>query len=317
MSGKIDEFLEIQNKKNRVACNIFKKLRALGYGDDFLDIYKDNSVIERIILDLQPTSVKSITTICSIIGTYAKFIGNNNAYQIIHSIDRNLLWEKAKPNAEPKYISHKLYLSVLHEIDMYEETNSLYYQTLFRVIYEGIYCEDMSVIANLKASDIHGNIIELHKDNGYSYKILLPDNLIENLKELAQLYKWERKNRYGIYKIEIAGRYPDSCFKIESRKDDSDTTYRFGYYNKLRYIRKKYLEDNNMLPSQLFISGIMYRICLELDKKNILIKDAFSSENRDRTVSNIIKKELSRCECDMPVRAFREQVAGHLEIFTS
>lgn len=226
------------------------------------------------------------------------------------------MWEKAKPNAARKYLSHELYLNVLHDIDMFEETNALYYQTLFRVIYEGIYCDDMSVIANLRASDIQGNVIELHTDEGYFYKISLPEDLIEDLRELAKSDEWERKNRYGIFKMKVSGKYLDSCFKIENRKDDSNTTYRFGYYNKLRKITKEYVEYN-LSPLQLFVSGIMHRICVELKNNDILIKDAFANENRNKTVTNIITKELSRCEYDIPVRAFREQVVGHLEVFTS
>lgn len=314
MSGKIDEFLEIQNKKNRVALSIFKRLCNLGYDDNFLEIYKDSTAIEQIILELHPTNIRAITTICSLIGSYAKFTDNDNAYQTIQSIDRNLLWKKAKPDAAPKYLSYKSYLDVVHDIGMFEETNALYYQTLFRVIYEGVYCEDMSVIANLRASDIDGNIVELHTDDGYSYKIALPEDLIEDLKELAASNEWERKNRYGIFKMKISGRYPDSCFKIENRKDDSETTYRFGYYNKLRKISKEYLEYN-LSPLQLFVSGIMHRICVELKNNDILIKDAFANENRNKKILNIIMKELSRCEYDIPAKALREQVVGYLEVF--
>lgn len=316
MNGKIDEFLEIQNKKNRVACNIFRKLRALGYGDDFLDIYQDSSVIEQIILELQPTSIKAIITICSLIGSYAKFINNDKAYQTIRNIDKSLLWKEAKPNTTQKYLSHELYLNVVRDIGMLEETNALYHQTLFRIIYEGVFCGDMSVITNLRASDIHGNIIHLHTDNGYSYKMTLPEDLIKDLIKLSESDNWERKNRYGIYEIEMSGRYPDSCFKRENRKNNSDTTYRFGYYSKLRKIAKKYLEYN-ISPLQLFISGIMYRICLELKNHNISVEEAFSNKNKNRTVTKIIKKELSRCEYDIPVKSFREQVIGYLEVFTS
>lgn len=315
MNEKINEFLEIQNKTNRVACSIFKKLCDLGYDDDFLNIYNDSSAIEQIISELNPIGIRSITTICSLIGTYARFIENDNAYQIIQSIDRNLLWKKMKHNASQKYLSHESYLSVLHDIAMFEETNSLYYQTLFRVIYEGIYCNDMSVIANLRASDIQGNIIKLHTDEGYSYRVSLPNDLIEDLQELATSDEWERKNRFGIFKMKISGRYPDSCFKIENRKDNSDDTYRFGYYNKLRKIVKEYIEYN-LSPLQLFISGIMYRISLELKDKNISIEDAFSKYNKDKTVFKIISKELSRCEYDIPIFSFKEKVAGHLEVFT-
>lgn len=313
-NGKIDEFLEIQNKKNRVALSIFRRLCNLGYDDNFLETYKDSVAIEQIILELHPTNIRSITTICSLIGSYAKFTANDNAYQTIQNIDRNLLWKKAKPNAAPKYLSHKSYLDVVHDIGMFEETNALYYQTLFRVIYEGIYSEDMSVIANLRASDIQDDIITLRTDDGYSYAMKLPHDLIEDLKELAASDEWERKNRYGIFKMKVSGKYPDSCFKIENRKDNSDTTYRFGYYNKLRKIAKEYLEYS-LSPLQLFVSGIMYHICIELKNNNIALEDAFSEENRNKTVLNIITKELSRCEYNIPAKALREQVVGYLEVF--
>ena len=312
MSGKADEFLKLKKEKNVVAANMFRKLHSLGYDDDFLDRYQE---IEQIILDLHPSNIRSITTICSIMGSYAKFINNDNAYQAIRSIDRKLLWNKAKSSAAKRFITHEQYLNVLRKIEMHEETNVLYYKTLFRVIYEGIYCDDMSVIANLRASDIKGNIIELHKDSGYTYKMSFPEELIKDLQSLSATHEWERKNRFGVYQINVTGKYPDSCFKKKKRKEHSDSTFKCGYYNRLRKIIKEYM-DYYISPLQLFVSGIMYRIGLELDKNNISIEDAFSNENRNRTVYNIISKELSRCEYDITVNSFREQVVGHLEVFS-
>ncbi len=315
--GKIDEFVEIQNETNRVAKNLFKKLCALGYGDDFLEKCQDVNSIEQIILKLSPNSTRSITTICSLLSAYANYTGNDIAYQMIKNIDRNLLWEKAKPNAKKKYISHETYLNVIHEISKNEkpkELNGFYYRTLFKVIYEGVYCDDMSVIANLKSSDIKGNIVELHTDDKESYKIKLPSDLIKDLKKLSHCDEWERKNRFGEFRVKTFGKYPDSCFKIENRKSSSETTYRFGYYNRLRKIAKEYI-GYNLVPLQLFISGIMYRICLKLDENNISLDDAFADQNRDKKVSNIITAELLRCNHKIPVRAFREQVIGHLDVF--
>ena len=89
MSGRIDEFLEIQNQKNRVALSVFNRLSALGYGDDFLDVYQDSAVIEQIILELHPTSIRSITTICSLVSAYAKLTG------IYYGKRQNLLQHKS------------------------------------------------------------------------------------------------------------------------------------------------------------------------------------------------------------------------------
>lgn len=314
MCKKIDEFLKVQNEKNRVASNVFKKLDTLGYKEDFLEQCREIASIEQIILKLNPSSPRAITTICSLLSAYAKFLNDDHAVQTIQSIQRNDLWKKAKPNAPKKYISHQLYLEAVDTIGKYEELNALYYQALFKVIYEGVYCDDMSVIANLRYSDIEGNVAKLYTDSNDSYKIELSDSLVNDLQELSESDEWERKNRFGVFKVKASGRYPDSCFKVESRKDGSNTTYRFGYYTRLRRIAKKYLEYN-LVPLQLFISGIMYRICLKLNENNISLEDAFSNENRDKKVSNIIAKELSRCNHKIPVRAFREQVIGHLDIF--
>ena len=127
--------------------------------------------LEQFILNLKPNSPKAITTICYVLGLYAKWlqekdvIDNDNFYQIVQSIDKNLLWKKAKPNAKKKFISYEQYKRIIHDIAMYEDFNALYYEALFKCIYEGIYNDDLSVIKNLRSSDIKGNIITLHEDN--------------------------------------------------------------------------------------------------------------------------------------------------------
>lgn len=276
--------------------------------------------LEQLILDLKPNSPKAIITICYVLNLYAKwlkennFIQDDNFYQIVQSIDKKALWRKAKPNAPKKFISHFQFEEVIHDVGVYEEFNSLYYQSLFRCLYEGIYNEDMSVIKNLRSSDIHGNKITLREDSGYSYDMEISFELAEALKELSVINNWERKNRYGICEIKVNGIYPDSCFKVESRKDNSEYAYRFSYYAKLRKISKEYLEYN-LLPLQLYVSGIMYRIKTEFEKNNIDLYDAFSDQNRNRIVSSIISKELARCNYNIEVRNFREMVKGHLDVF--
>lgn len=276
--------------------------------------------LEQLILDLKPNSPKAIITICYVLSLYAKWLEENNIvdddnfYQMIQSLDKTALWKKAKPNAPKKFISNSQFKEVMHDIGIYEDFNSLYYQSLFRCLYEGIYNDDMSVIKNLRGSDIHGSRVTLKEDNGHSYDITVSLELAENLRELASTEVWERKNRYGICQIKIDGIYPDSCFKVENRKDNSEYAYRFSYYGKLRRISKEYLEYN-LLPLQLYVSGIMYRIKLEFEKNDIDLNEAFSDQNRNRLVSSIISNELARCNYDIEVRNFREMVKGHLDVF--
>lgn len=285
------------------------------------DLHDYNIIqLEQLILDSKPNSPKAIITICYVLSLYAKWLEENNIvkddsfYQMIQSLDKSALWKMAKPNAPKKFISNSQFKEVIHDIGIYEDFNSLYYQSLFRCLYEGIYNDDMSVIKNLRGSDIHDNKVTLKDDNGCSYDITVSFELAESLKELADIDVWERKNRYGICQIKIDGVHPDSCFKVENRKDDSEYAYRFSYYAKLRRISKEYLEYN-LLPLQLYVSGIMYRIRIKFEENKIDLYDAFSNQNRDRLVSSIISDELARCNYDIEVRNFREMVKGHLDVF--
>ena len=313
--GNIEEFVNSLESPNTI-----KVVNSISsqWTDDLP--YYNIIQLEKLILDLKPSSPKAIITICYVLSLYAKWLMKNNIisddsfYQMIQSIDKTALWKKAKPNAKRKFISNNQFKEIIHDIGLYEDFNAIYYQSLFKCLYEGIYNDDMSVIKNLRGSDINGNIVTLKEDNGHSYKMEISSELAIDLKELSTTEVWERRNRYGICKIKTTGKYPDSCFKVENRKDESEYSYRFSYYAKLRKISKEYLEYN-LLPLQLYISGIMYRIKLKLNENNIELNDAFSEQNRNRLVNSIISEELTRCNCNTEVRNFREMVKGHLEVF--
>ena len=183
-----------------------------------------------------------------------------------------------------------------------------------RNVIQGIYNDDMSVVKNLRASDVNGDIVTLREDNGNSYEIQVSSALAEDLKKLGNVDLWERRNRYGTVKITINGLYPDSCFKVENRKGSSEYSYRFTYYRILRKIAKEYLEYN-LLPLQLYVSGIMFRIGLRLQEHGISLEEAFAPQNKNRIVNKAISWELNRCNCNTEVRNFREIVKGHIDVF--
>lgn len=309
MSNDFKGFLKTFDSPN--TKKVVNSLQAIGQYD-----YTDCTPIdlEQIVLNMKPNSPKAITTICYVLGLYAEYLKDYELLNMIRDIDRNALWLMAKSNAPKKFISHFNFENVYHEIGVYEEYNSFYQQTLFRCLYEGIYNDDMSVIKNLRASDIENNVATLKEDNGHSYKIVISDKLVHDLKELGKIDTWERKNRYGTCKIKIDGLYSDSCFKVENRKGSSEYSYRYTYYRILRKIAKEYLEYN-LLPLQLYVSGIMYRIKLNLNECNISLDEAFANGNKDRLVNKIISEELIRCNCDTEVKNFREMVRGHIEVF--
>lgn len=274
--------------------------------------------LENLILDSKPKSQKDITTICYVLSLYAKWlkndglVDNDNLYQMIQSMDRSVLWMKAKPKAAQKFISHKKYLEVIHDIKCFEPLNTLYYQALFSCLYEGIYNNDMSVIKNLRGSHIRENKVTLEESNGHRYDLEISSELCGDLIELSQIDTWERKNRYGVFEMKVHGDYPDTVFKLESRNDSPNV--KFSYYNKLRKISEEYVEYN-LLPMQLYISGIMYRLKNIFAEHDITLQEAFGREEKDRTIHRIISEELKRCNYNNEVRAFREIVKGHIDVF--
>lgn len=276
--------------------------------------------LEQFILDLKPNSPKTIITIAYVLSMYSKWLqdegiaDNDNLYQTIQSLDKKLLWLKAKPFAKKKFISYEQYQMVLHEIGVYEDFNALYYESLFKSIYEGIYSDDLSVIKNLKKSDIDGSIVTLHEDSGHSYKIKISEKLSSELKQLADINIWERRNRFGVCQVDMRGVHKDSVFKIEDRKTASKTSFKFSYYARLRKIAKEYLEYG-LLPLQLYVSGIMHRIKLELEKNGITLEEAFADNSRNKMAHLIIEKELVRCNSNIEIGNFREMVKGHLDSF--
>lgn len=309
MDSNFDGFINTFESPN--TQKVARSLRKLGEYD-YSNI--TSIEVEQIILDMKPNSPKAITTICYIMSLYAKYIGNDDLYYIIHDLDRMAIWIIAKNNADKKFISHDTFENVYHDIEMYEDYNAFYQQTLFRCLYEGIYNDDMSVIKNLRASDVNENIVTLRDDDGVEHDLCISDKLANDLKHLGDLDVWERKNRYGAFNLKIDGLYPDSCFKVENRKGSSEYSYRYSYYRILRKISKEYV-GYSLLPLQLYVSGIMYRIGLKLNELGICIEDAFSDGNRNKAINKIIRDELGRCNCDTEVRNFREMVKGHLDVF--
>lgn len=283
---------------------------------DFSECTKEQ--IEEIILNFKPVNPREITTICSIMGKYADFLGNVAMADIIRSIKRKELWEKAKANAPQRYISNKGFNEVCRKILLCEEYNAFYKNVLFRAVYEGIYNEDMSVVKNLRASDIHGNVVTLRDDNGNVRDLEISSDLAKDLIELSMLDKWERQNKHSAFSIPISGEYPDNCFKCETRplrtKSNYTIQFRNIYHRLLRNIVKEYV-DFSLPPSRLYISGIMYRICRNLKDAGYDAMNAFGERNKNSEVSAIISDELTSSGYTQTVANFKEAIRGHHEIF--
>ena len=317
MNDYVQKFIDSTESNNtqKVIKYVFKRI-------DANNIENYNPIqMEQLILDMQPNSSKEIITIIYILSSYFDYlqkqgvIKNDNAKQIIQSLDKKLLWKKAKKTAKKKFISNEEFKRVIKDIATFEEYNALYFELLFSCIYHGIYNDDMSVLKNLRSSDIQEDgMVTLREDNSHVYKIKIPLRLAKDLKQLAATNKWLRPNRFGLCQVDMKGVYSDSVFKVENRSTNSEDSYKFSYYSKLRKISKEYV-GHTLLPLQLYTSGIMHRIKVELNKNNIPLEDAFTQNSRNRMAHLIISKELLRCNSNIEIGNFRELVKGHLDSF--
>ena len=307
--------IESENSQ-KVAKYVFKRINT----DDDIENYGVIQM-EQLVLDAKPNSLKEITTIVYILSSYFKWLYKENivdtddAHQIVQSLDKKLLWDRAKPHAKKKFISFQQYEQITKDIATYEEYNALYFELIFSCIYNGIYSDDLSVLKNLRRSDIHEDgVVTLREDNSHIYKIKIPEKLAQDLIQLSTINEWVRPNRFGLCYVKMIGVYPDSVFKVESRTSNSEDSYKFSYYSKLRKISKEYV-GYPLLPLQLYASGIMHRIKVELEKNHISLEEAFAQNSRDKMVHLIIQKELTRSNSAIEIGNFRELVKSHLNVF--
>lgn len=305
-NNRFEEFiLSIPSTKSQ---EVYKSRSSLGEFD-YTDC--DVGLVEKAILNTNPKSEKGITTACNILKKYAEYLGNKNLLRIVDSIDRKELWIKAKPDILQKFISHKQYEDVCHDISLWEEHNALYYETLFMAIYEGIYSKDMSVLKNLRAKDIEDNKVIINPDVGENYTLNISKELANKLCELSEVSTWEQTGRYGYIQFQLIGDFKDTCFKTVQRADKNESSF---YYRRLRKIATNYVEYP-LRPYELFVSGLVYRISEELKANGITLQEAFSTHYRSPNVRNIFVNELSRCHYSNTVSNFREMIMNYLDVF--
>lgn len=317
MNDYIQEFIDSTESFNtrKVFMHVFKKI-------DANNIENCSPIqMEQLIIDSQQSSPKSIITTIYVLSSYAKWlqkqgvVDNDDILQILQSLDKKLLWKKCKKTAKKKFISHQEYERIIKDIATYEEYNALYFELLFACIYSGIYSEDLSVIKNLRRSDIQDNgLVTLREDNSHIYRIKVSERLAKDLIQLSTINEWIRPNRFSLCHVNMQGVYPDSIFKVERRTSNSEDSYKFSYYSKLRKISSEYI-GHTISPLCLFTSGIMHRIKIELENNNITLKEAFADNSRNKTAYMIIEKELIRTNSNIETSNFRELVKGHLDSF--
>lgn len=324
MSVYLDRFIKESEFSNGYKDNLLRlmnRISELGYDKDFI-FHCTYDEIENLLVLLLPSSKLRLFDYCKLLSSYLRWSISHfetlpdDGLRNIIKLDKDVVWKKIRPSVN-KFISHTQYLELIEDIEKTSDlNNSLYYSTLIKALYEGIYNENLYIFKEIRASDLKEHFIHL-KDNDEEYDLEISTNLIESLKELSTTTVWLRRNKHGNNsEIKLVGKYDDSCFKIELRSNgkDVDTAAKNFYWNKIRKIEKEYV-GYTLRPLHIYLSGIMYRICENLKANNITVQEAFIDDVYSPTVYKIINDELKRVHYNTDSRYFRAQIKCFIDVF--
>lgn len=319
MGVQFEEYLKtIKNESTRKLLQTSYKVIG-----DYEDSTQTLNDVKRIFYAARVKTPQSARNFCAQFRNFARYIQDNTLILMLDSFGTNEFLEislKVMELGAAKYFSNEKFNTAYHSINNSHVLNPFYTQTLFRCIYEGIYSRDFSVLINLCASDIRGNIVTCHPKCGSAYDIEISDALANNLRILSETHSWMCRNGYNEFPRDISGEHPDSCFKVENprqrenRRSPLEDRYINTYRTRLREIVSTEL-GYNVSAYDIYVSGIMYRISIKLSAQGFSVCDAFSKNNRNGVIKQIIEGELHKCNYKGTVSQFKRLVEGHLELF--
>lgn len=317
--SKLEEFLDNNISRNKSYGATIKwfatRLQAVCDFDTIMEMSSDK--LSELLVEVQPTNSRAISYYLNTLRRYAEYVGNQNFIVVSKQVNIKEVWNKCSSTIqkERKFFSHSEFQSILFNLQMDDMMNVDYYIALLQAIYEGIYSDDLTALSNLRGQDIHGNVVVVRCDGKEPFELEISHNLAAKLKDMADLTRWEKRNRCGEFSIPIEGDYPDSCFKVENRNNIPNRSYRHCYY---RYIRKiaELAELNYQLRAKnLYISGIMNRVKKQLEEKNMTLEQAFAFNRRWGEDVDIVKKELERVHYPYLYSNFTSLVTGYISDF--
>ena len=269
--------------------------------------------LENIFVQLEFNSFNSIISFRSLLKSYSIFINDKPLFNLIRKIDIYRILELTQGNMKHTYLSQSEFQDVYNAIGAYDKDtfhyNSVYYQSLFWAVYAGIFNDGLSVLKNLRASDIDGNIITLRNDNDEEWKLDIPEQLVLDFITLVNDSVWRRRNRSGLCEIHTEGLFYDSIFKVDIRSPNSKYSYSSTYYTMLRRIAVEYL-GYTLAPKNLFMSGIINRIKEQYGKSDKLFVEGIKIS--DPVLVDIFNKEAKRCHYEVGFWNFRQTILGRI-----
>jgi len=288
-----------------------KSFTALGKCD--FENFTQQSITD-ILVEAKPVSDRVVSQYLTIITKYAYFINRKDVVSAVHRFDRGVFWATYKSNSK-KYISNADFEVLCSRIQTEEEYNVPYYTCLMRSIYEGIYSDNLDVLIHLKREDIHGNVVILHTDEGEIYDLVISEKLASDLIELSKVYIWEHSNRFGTTsRSPLEGEHVDSCFKMAARSSSDQKFARSRHQAAFRNIANKYI-DYNIRPYDVYLSGIMHRIAINLHREGLDMSEVFEKCSKNKRGFEIIQNELNRSKYKSTLQNFLITMRGRVDMF--
>lgn len=304
MKNEYIDFLDSVENKNIKEARRYS-IKILDRQNIDLDAIKDiESLIKIFNSDINSKNTAKILK--NTIEEYSRYSDNMELYSLVCQIDVNKIWDTIKHNSRPVLFLYPEFKKIYD--DLKYERNNDYIQALWLSVFEGIYNEDLSVLSNLRASDIDRNTVSLRDNNGGIFQIEISDELVNKLIKVSKINEWQRQNRHGYFSIQIDGKYSDSVFKVEHRADVSEKSYMKSYRLKFETITKYYVGYAVSIKN-IYISGIIYRISREMEKIGLDFMTALSFN--DPKGVKIIRNELNKSYYKSKKEHFKQYVLSH------
>lgn len=319
-----DEYLQYLEKENINEATIysqkifFKRIIKLGFTDEYIEKYSEEK-IHNTLLSLNAKSMAVFSTMYSNMTSFLKWCAKEDIikqeeYEHFQSVNKRELFN-SNNGKHVSFISNMEYEAILSEMEKYD-LNPLYLTTLYMCLYEGVYSSELYELIHLRRQDInqYDNTLKLSHKDGSNTILRVSHKLIKQLIELSKMDGWYRRNKSGEYSIKTTGMYEDSVFKIEVRGEVTAESFKHCLYRRIRNINKEYI-DKKILPQDVYISGIIHRleVDLDLEYEGIELKNYFTDSKIKKITKQILGEELKRINYNITPLNFMIKVKEIIE----
>lgn len=299
--------LEQSSGSFAVIVNLFKRLQVLNID---IDSMRSKDDVVEALCKISPKDKTKCLNLKTYFIKYFRWNDNFEAYKTVSALDFNQIWEEnVKETINSRILTEESYNSFLSKLSRIDDHRAY---VLVMALWEGIWNADCSVVTNLRLSDINNNSATLHSSTGATWDIAITDKLYEAMVSAEKtttmgVFNWKS----GLAQRPISGRYDDSIFKINTRRDSKVVIDDKSQYERYRNAYQKLLQknteeffDRTVSMRDFFYSGVIDRLRKKLAAKGIVLEEACKSDVYD----DLIGEHLAYYHWDISIPTFRRRV---------